>query len=71
MSAPLPAPERGLPLFASQTEGDIATFGKKNEFIHFFCSRFALPLNKIGCGSAIQIEQALCIALTFHYLLIS
>ena len=23
--------ERGLPLFASQTEGDIATFGKKSE----------------------------------------
>ena len=26
MPAPLPAQERGLPLFASQTEGDIAMF---------------------------------------------
>ena len=26
MSSPLPAPERGLPLFALQTEGDIAVF---------------------------------------------
>ena len=26
MSAPLPAQERGLPLFASQTEGDIVVF---------------------------------------------
>ena len=30
----------------------------------------SLSFHKIGCGSAIQIEQVLCIALTFRYLCI-
>ena len=29
-------------------------------------SRLSLSLDKIGCVSAIQIEQALCIALNFY-----
>ncbi len=42
----------------------------KNTKKNIFKILFSLYLNNIGCGLAIQIEQALCIALTFHYICI-
>lgn len=44
-------------------------FKNINIFTRALIQGFVLvPLNKIGGVSAIQIEQALCIALNLHYL---